>query len=256
MTAPAPSGGPSPLRVGGLTLLGVGAVAAVVGLATLATDGGGEQNTAAPSSSATTSPDGAAPTGDGGVPLPSFVPPPTNGLAAPGAPGAAPGAPGGAPGAPGSPDASGGAPGAPGGTPGAPGAAPGGAGAGSGTGGAGSGSDSGATAGRSGSGGGSGGGSIVRAPVRVYNNSTISGLAARAAQDFREAGWTVEKVDNYPHGIIPTSTVYYRPGTREQEAARYMADGFGLRAEPRFEGLDDASPGLIVIVTNDYQTRG
>ena len=41
MTAPAPSGGPSTLRVGGLALLGVGAVAGIIGLATLATGGAG-----------------------------------------------------------------------------------------------------------------------------------------------------------------------------------------------------------------------
>jgi hypothetical protein len=35
VTEPAPSGGPSPLRVGGLALLGAGAVAALIGLATL-----------------------------------------------------------------------------------------------------------------------------------------------------------------------------------------------------------------------------
>ena len=93
----------------------------------------------------------------------------------------------------------------------------------------------------------------ARAPVRVYNNSTITGLAARAADDFRNAGWTVEEVGNYPSGIIPTSTVYYRPGTGEQAAAQRIGTEFGLRAEPRFAGLDDASPGLIVIVTNDYQ---
>ena len=41
MTEPAPSGGPSPLRVGGLALLGAGAVAALIGLATLLPGGGG-----------------------------------------------------------------------------------------------------------------------------------------------------------------------------------------------------------------------
>ena len=105
--------------------------------------------------------------------------------------------------------------------------------------------------------GGSGGfsGGVVRAPVRVYNNSTIAGLAARAAADFRSAGWPVEEVGNYPFGIIPTSTVYYRPGTGEQPAAAALGSEFGLRVAPRFPGLDDASPGLIVIVTNDYQRR-
>ena len=89
----------------------------------------------------------------------------------------------------------------------------------------------------------------------MYNNSTITGLAARAADDFRSAGWTVNTVDNYASGTIPTSTVYYRPGTGEQAAAQRMGTEFGLRAQPRFTGLADASPGLIVIVTNDYQRR-
>lgn len=89
-------------------------------------------------------------------------------------------------------------------------------------------------------------------PVRVYNNSTITGLAARAASDFRGAGWRVEEVGNYPGGIIPTSTVYFRPGTDEEAAARTLGNRFDLRIEPRFPGIDQASPGLIVIVTNDY----
>ncbi|MBA2307878.1 MAG: LytR C-terminal domain-containing protein [Pseudonocardiales bacterium] len=95
----------------------------------------------------------------------------------------------------------------------------------------------------------------VRAPLRVYNNSTIPGLANRAAEDFRSAGWPVEEVGNYPGGIIPTSTVYFRPGSGEEVAARQLGSEFGLRVEPRFAGLGDASPGLIVIVTNDYQRR-
>lgn len=214
MTAPAPSGGPSPLRVGGLALLGVGAVAAIIGLATLAMSGDDGQVAApAPSASATpdpstpppsdaaASPTAAAPLGEGAVPVPSFGSTPTNGLAAP----------------PGTP----------------PPAAAGGDGSGAGSSG--------------------GGAATIRGPIRVYNNSTIPGLAARAAQDFRSAGWEVGQVANYPSGIIPTSTVYYRPGTAEQQAAQAMGDGFGLRVEKRFDGLDEASPGLIVIVTNDYQ---
>ena len=94
-------------------------------------------------------------------------------------------------------------------------------------------------------------------PVRVYNNSRISGLAAGAANDLRKAGWTVNAVDNYSEsqGLIATSTVYYRPGTNEQSSAELMGNEFGLRAAPRFAGLTDATPGLIVIVTSDYQRR-
>jgi hypothetical protein len=242
VTAPAPSGGPSPLRVGGLALLGVGAVAGIIGLATLATGGGDGSSSAAPSTSISaspdagsgftptdgpTAPDGTAPdggvptdgsvptdgavpggevpggTGNGGVPIPSFGPAPTGGIGAPGQGG----------------DGTGG------------------------TGGSGSGSGS------SGSGGGA---EDVRMPLRVYNNSTIPGLAARGASDFESAGWTVTDIGGY-NGRIPVSTVYYREGTAEKDAADFLASAFGLRAQPRFDGIQDASPGVIVILTRDYQ---
>ncbi|TNC28095.1 LytR C-terminal domain-containing protein [Amycolatopsis alkalitolerans] len=90
-------------------------------------------------------------------------------------------------------------------------------------------------------------------PVRVYNNSTIKGLAARAADDLRAGGWNVAEVSNYPYGIIPTTTAYYTPGTDEETAARAIAAAYNMQAAPRFEGIQNASPGVIVIVTNDYQ---
>ncbi|WP_214368888.1 LytR C-terminal domain-containing protein [Pseudonocardia sp. H11422] len=215
MTAPASPGGSSPLRIGGFALLGVGVVAGVIGLATLATGGDDGSSTAAATSTEVSAtapaepPAAAAPAPSGEVPLPSFAATPTAGIAAP--PSTSP------------PPAAG-------------------------------------AEGSAGSGGGiaaprGGGAPVVRAPIRVYNNSTITGLAARAADDFRSSGWAVESVANYPSGIIPTSTVYYRPGTNELAAAQSLANQFGLRVEPRFEGLDDASPGVIVIVTNDYQRR-
>ncbi|TDQ04614.1 LytR C-terminal domain-containing protein [Labedaea rhizosphaerae] len=89
-------------------------------------------------------------------------------------------------------------------------------------------------------------------PVRIYNNSTIHGLAAQAAKDIRGGGWNVVEVGNYSQGIIATATVYYRPGTAEEAAARELARTYGLRVEPRFAGIQAASPGVIVIVTNDY----
>ncbi|MEU4251298.1 LytR C-terminal domain-containing protein [Amycolatopsis sp. NPDC026612] len=91
--------------------------------------------------------------------------------------------------------------------------------------------------------------------VRVFNNSTIKGLAARAANDFRGSGWNVTEADNYSQGIIPATTAYYRPGTDEEAAAKQLAQEFGFKAEPRFEGIKDASPGVIVIVTNNYESH-
>ncbi len=90
--------------------------------------------------------------------------------------------------------------------------------------------------------------------VRVFNNSTIKGLAARAKDDFAGAGWNVTEVSNYSQGIIPATTAYYRPGTDEEAAAKQLAQEFGFKAEPRFAGIQDATPGVIVIVTNNYES--
>lgn len=96
------------------------------------------------------------------------------------------------------------------------------------------------------------GDSVKSVPVRVYNNSNIRDLAARAAEDLRARGWNVVATGNYSKGIIYTTTAYYRPGTTEQAAAREIGDEFGMRVAERFEGIKDASAGVIVIVTKDY----
>lgn len=93
-----------------------------------------------------------------------------------------------------------------------------------------------------------------RGAVRVYNNSTIRGLATRAANDLTAAGWTVVEVGNYSGGRIWTTTVYYQQGTGQRATAEVIGAEFGMRVEPRFAGIADASPGVILIVTNDYRS--
>ncbi|OLT01408.1 hypothetical protein BJF90_31780 [Pseudonocardia sp. CNS-004] len=105
MTTPGGGGGPSPMRLGGLGLIGVAVVAAVIGLASTATNGD-PQPTAIPSadaSSVTAQPEAAppppgepVPTDAAGLPVPSFTQPvpgePAPGAVPPGeaAPGAVP----------------------------------------------------------------------------------------------------------------------------------------------------------------------
>ncbi|MGH3945114.1 MAG: LytR C-terminal domain-containing protein [Pseudonocardiaceae bacterium] len=91
-----------------------------------------------------------------------------------------------------------------------------------------------------------------RGEVRVYNNSTIRGLAARAAEDLSAAGWAVIEVGNYAQGTIPTTTAYYQEDTGQRDDAAALGSEFGMRVAPRFPGIANAGPGLIVIVTNDY----
>ncbi|WP_018682510.1 LytR C-terminal domain-containing protein [Actinokineospora enzanensis] len=93
----------------------------------------------------------------------------------------------------------------------------------------------------------------VREPLRIYNNSMIQGLAARAAQEIGAEGWPVDEIGAYSSGNIPTTTVYWQAGTGQEAAARELAQEFGFRAEERFDGIKGARPGLILIVTNDYR---
>lgn len=89
-------------------------------------------------------------------------------------------------------------------------------------------------------------------PVRVYNNSDVDGLAARAGEDLRDAGWNITEFGNYSDGIVPESTVYFRENTDEAAVAQALGREFGMRVEPRFEGLEDSTAGVIVILTRDY----
>ncbi len=93
----------------------------------------------------------------------------------------------------------------------------------------------------------------AKPPVRVYNNSTIAGLAAKATDDVKRSGWDVAETGNYSQGQIPTTTVYYRPGTAEEESAKSLANVMQARVEARFDGIQAAHDGIIVIVTNDYK---
>lgn len=97
---------------------------------------------------------------------------------------------------------------------------------------------------------------VTKVPVRVYNNSTITGLGARASDDVKRAGWEVSETGNYSQGQIPTTTVYFRPGTDEEAAARALGDALKARVEPRFDGINHAASGVILIVTNDYKGSG
>jgi LytR cell envelope-related transcriptional attenuator len=201
----------SPLRLGGLALLGVGVVAALGGLITTVTQGDGSGAVAqTPVASQVVMPP--AP------PAPVVPPPPV--AAAPSAGALFPGA------------TASSVPGAPAGsaTASAPATAP---------------------AVASGSAGYS-----ARSPLRVYNNSLITGLAAQAADDFRAAGWTVTEIGGFPGSTIPTSTAYYRPGTEEEAAAQEIGRAFNLRVEPRFPAIEQATPGVIVIVTREYHSPG
>ncbi len=89
-------------------------------------------------------------------------------------------------------------------------------------------------------------------PVRVLNNSKITGLAATAGDELKADGWRVVGVGNYSASNLPETTVFFRPGTSEEAAARALAAAFGLAVQPRIHTLAGEPAGVIVVVTNDW----
>ncbi|MEG8181283.1 LytR C-terminal domain-containing protein [Nocardia terpenica] len=87
--------------------------------------------------------------------------------------------------------------------------------------------------------------------VRVLNNSTVAGLAARTGNQLTAEGWNVTETGNYPNGVIPKTTVYYGNSPGERAAAQAIANSLGVSAEPRFPGIADTPPGVVVIVTGN-----
>ena len=64
---------------------------------------------------------------------------------------------------------------------------------------------------------------VPQIPVYVFNQTTISGLAAETGSALESAGWNVVGVDNWV-GNVPSDTVYFYPGDRA--AAERLSDDF------------------------------
>ncbi|MDP9822105.1 LytR C-terminal domain-containing protein [Nocardioides massiliensis] len=84
--------------------------------------------------------------------------------------------------------------------------------------------------------------------VEVYNNSGISGLAARTSATVKGAGWQVVGEDNW-YGTITESTVYFPP--RLRAAGRLLARDLGInRVRPAVDPMK--LDRLTVILTADF----
>lgn len=83
--------------------------------------------------------------------------------------------------------------------------------------------------------------------VEIYNNTSIKGLAGRAANRASGAGWNVVASDNW-YGTIPASTVYYPK--RLEDAAKALAKDLGIRrVQPAVDPM--RLDRLTVILTGD-----
>ena len=88
---------------------------------------------------------------------------------------------------------------------------------------------------------------VPEIPVYVFNQTTITGLAAETAAFFESAGWNVVGVDNWI-GRVPSDTVYFYPGDRA--AAERLSEDF-----PEFARVWPASApmpsGALTVILAD-----
>jgi hypothetical protein len=86
-------------------------------------------------------------------------------------------------------------------------------------------------------------------PVTVFNSTSVPGLAADAAEQLEDAGWSEVGSGNYAGGTLSASTVFY--GTADLEAsARAVAEVLGIDAVELSE--DDAPDGIEVVLERDF----
>ncbi len=88
-----------------------------------------------------------------------------------------------------------------------------------------------------------------QAEVRVYNISDKEGIAARAADQLKAAGFEVTDVGNLPVVDVPATTVYYTDADGEQATADAVGQELGAPVEQRIPAIADQPPGVIVLVT-------
>jgi hypothetical protein len=88
--------------------------------------------------------------------------------------------------------------------------------------------------------------------VVILNNTTITGLAARASAELQAAGWTVTDTRNYQNNIASTAAYYDPADPVSEQAARDLANQFPwiLRVVPRFAQLP-VSP-IVLILNGDF----
>jgi hypothetical protein len=98
----------------------------------------------------------------------------------------------------------------------------------------------------------------VRAPLTVLNSTKTTGLAAKASDAFKAAGWESAGVGGYTGGDVAASTVFFTQGDETQrQAAVQLVDAFPQLQgpTPRFFDLPAGvpAPGLVVVLAADWK---
>jgi cytochrome c peroxidase len=88
-----------------------------------------------------------------------------------------------------------------------------------------------------------------RADVLVFNISSSKGVAGKAADQLKQGGFNVTKVDNLTLPDVAKTTVYFTDAPGEHETADAVGQLLKAQVAPRTKDVADQPPGVIVVVT-------
>jgi hypothetical protein len=88
-----------------------------------------------------------------------------------------------------------------------------------------------------------------KADVLVFNISSSRGVAGQAADQIKQGGFNVTKVDNLTLPDVSKTTVYFTDAPGEHETADAVGQLLKAVVAPRTKEVADQPPGVIVVVT-------
>src|ERR1700734_421714 len=88
-----------------------------------------------------------------------------------------------------------------------------------------------------------------KADVLVFNISSSRGVAGKAADQIKQGGFNVTKVDNLTLPDVSKTTVYFTDPPGDHETADAVGQLLKADVAPRTKEVADQPPGVIVVVT-------
>jgi hypothetical protein len=88
-----------------------------------------------------------------------------------------------------------------------------------------------------------------KADVLVFNISSSRGVAGKAADQIKQGGFNVTKIDNLTLPDVSKTTVYFTDAPGEHETADAVGQLLKAVVAPRTKEVADQPPGVLVVVT-------
>ncbi len=89
-----------------------------------------------------------------------------------------------------------------------------------------------------------------KADVLVFNVSNSTGVAKRTADQLKQGGFNVTKVDNLSMPDVSKTTVYFTDAPGEHETADAVGQLLKAPVAPRTKDVVDLPPGVIVLAVS------